>query len=69
MKNTPKCIMKGWVALSAAALGAYLFSKNYTLNRLKEYTKDNSVTSSGKGDSTANTSDGQLRRSVNRSLS
>lgn len=53
------------------ALGSYLVCKDYTLARLKEYTKDNSVTSSGKtvNDTTEVQQDGQLRRSVNRSLS
>ncbi|KAI7900210.1 uncharacterized protein BX663DRAFT_554375 [Cokeromyces recurvatus] len=52
-----------------AALCAYTMGKNYTLNRLKEYTKDNSVTSSGGHDSVEAPKEGEpLKRSVNRRL-
>ncbi|KAG1143234.1 hypothetical protein G6F37_009967 [Rhizopus arrhizus] len=71
MKNSPKSVIKGWAALSVFALGSYLVCKDYTLARLKEYTKHSSVTSSGKAenDATEVQQDGKLRRSVNRSLS
>lgn len=40
------------------------------MNRLKEYTKDNSVTSSGGHETQESRKEGEpLRRSVNRSLS
>lgn len=52
-----------------AALAAYTFSKDYTMNRLRTYTKDNSVTSSGGHQEQEVPKEGApLRRSVNRSL-
>ncbi|CAO3702518.1 unnamed protein product [Rhizopus stolonifer] len=69
MKNSPKAVIRGWTAVSLLAVGSYLVCKDYTLNRLREYTQDNSVTSSGKSDNREVPQDGQLRRSVNRSLS
>jgi hypothetical protein len=52
-----------------AALLAYTVGKEYTLTRLRDYTKDNSVTSSGGHDMQEPPKEGEpLRRSVNRRL-
>ncbi|KAI8069812.1 uncharacterized protein B0P05DRAFT_639347 [Gilbertella persicaria] len=69
MQNTPKGVLLGWTGLAVGALGAYLIGKEYTLNRLKEYTKENSVTSSKSNDTQElPLKEGELRRSVNRRL-
>ncbi|KAI9478046.1 MAG: hypothetical protein EXX96DRAFT_618997 [Benjaminiella poitrasii] len=69
MKNTPKGVLLGWTALAVSALCAYTMGKNYTLNRLKDYAKENSVTSSGGHETVEPPTEGEpLRRSVNRRL-
>ncbi|KAG2209770.1 hypothetical protein INT47_001918 [Mucor saturninus] len=69
IKNTPKSVLIGWTTLAVSALAAYTFSKDYTMNRLKTYTKENSVTSSGGHEQEQVAKEGApLRRSVNRSL-
>ncbi|KAI8889660.1 hypothetical protein K501DRAFT_282259 [Backusella circina FSU 941] len=70
MKNTPKSVLIGWTSLAFGALAAYTISKNYTLEKLRNYTRDGSVTSS-RGDSEdekQTPNDGVLRRSVDRRL-
>ncbi|KAI7883502.1 hypothetical protein K492DRAFT_205322 [Lichtheimia hyalospora FSU 10163] len=42
MKNNPRSIFLGWTGLAVCALGAYLGSKAYTNNRLKEYISQSS---------------------------
>ncbi|KAI8369179.1 hypothetical protein EDC96DRAFT_504151 [Choanephora cucurbitarum] len=70
MQNTPKSVLFGWAGLAVGALGAYLVGKEYTLNRLREYTRENSVTSSKSHDTQDQPplKEGELRRSVNRRL-
>lgn len=52
-----------------AALVAYNVSKDWTLGRLRDYTKDNSVTASGGHEVQEPVKEGEpLRRSVNRRL-
>lgn len=53
---------------SVAALIAYLTGKEYTLSKLRDYTKDNSVTNAGGYDNRDPPKEGELRRSVNRRL-
>ncbi|KAI8385661.1 hypothetical protein BD560DRAFT_443697 [Blakeslea trispora] len=69
MQNTPKSVLLGWTGLAVGALSAYLIGKEYTLNRLREYTRENSVTSSGGREAQEQPlKEGELRRSVNRRL-
>ncbi|CAO3648407.1 unnamed protein product [Mucor hiemalis] len=68
IKNTPKSVLLGWTTLAVSALVAYNVSKDWTLGRLRDYTKDNSVTSSGGHDAQEPLKEGELRRSVNRRL-
>ncbi|KAG2214850.1 hypothetical protein INT46_000148 [Mucor plumbeus] len=67
--NTPKFVLLGWTTVAVSALLAYTVGKEYTLTRLRDYTKDNSVTSSGGHDMQEPPKEGEpLRRSVNRRL-
>lgn len=55
--------------INTAALTAYTLSKDYTMRRLRTYTQENSVTSSGGHEEQEAVKEGApLRRSVNRSL-
>ncbi|KAI8984736.1 hypothetical protein BDF20DRAFT_861507 [Mycotypha africana] len=70
MQNSPRGVLIGWTSVAACALGAYIFGKQYTLNKLRDYTIDNSVTSSRRdeeGDQKLN-KEGEFRRSVDRRL-
>ncbi|KAI9027389.1 hypothetical protein CLU79DRAFT_739002 [Phycomyces nitens] len=75
MKNTPKAVLLGWTTLAVCAFGGFTFAKDYTNNKLKDYTENvGSVTSStGKApaiqvDQTDANGNRILRRSVDRSL-
>ncbi|CEP15465.1 hypothetical protein [Parasitella parasitica] len=67
--NTPRFVLLGWTTVAVSALVAYTVGKEYTLNRLKNYTKNGSVTSSGGHEIQEAPKEGEpLRRSVNRRL-
>ncbi|GAA5810229.1 hypothetical protein MFLAVUS_009182 [Mucor flavus] len=69
IKNTPKSVLIGWTTLAVSAVLAYTISKNYTMDRLKDYTQNNSVTSSAAYNAQEATKEGEpLRRSVDRRL-
>ncbi|KAI8997680.1 hypothetical protein BDB01DRAFT_831230 [Pilobolus umbonatus] len=72
IRNTPRAVLLGWTSLAVGALVAFNISKEYTLNQLKTYTVDNSVTSSRGKEDTKDTYDKDgnkiLRRSVDRRL-
>lgn len=54
--------------MCVAALLSYLVGKEYTLSKLRDYTKENSVTNGGSFDNREPPKEGELRRSVNRRL-
>ncbi|KAI9343825.1 hypothetical protein BD770DRAFT_397929 [Pilaira anomala] len=69
IKNTPKSVLICWAGLAVSAVVAYTTSKNYTMDRLKDYTKNNSVTSSNSYGTQEAPKEGEpLRRSVDRRL-